>query len=86
MSELQPGTVTVADLYREMSGMRAEVGSALTELKVIAERNKGADQIHTDHETRIRMLERFRWTLAGVSLAGGGIAGYIGYLLGHVRH
>lgn len=28
----------------------------------------------TDHETRLRSLEKFRWTLAGVALASGGVS------------
>lgn len=39
-----------------------------------------------DHEQRIRALERFRFTLAGLSIVGGIIAGAVGYWIGHVLH
>jgi hypothetical protein len=28
----------------------------------------------TDHEVRLRSLEKFRWVLAGAALAGGGLS------------
>jgi hypothetical protein len=37
-----------------------------------------------DHESRIRSLERFRYTLAGGSFLGGVLAGFIGYFVGHL--
>ena len=37
-----------------------------------------------DHEFRIRALERFRFTLAGLSVVGGVAAGTVGYWIGHV--
>ena len=39
-----------------------------------------------DHEARIRALERFRFTLAGLSIIGGIAAGAVGYWIGHVLH
>jgi hypothetical protein len=73
---LPAGTVTIADLYRELTGMRADVTRALTRIEVIDSRD-------TDHEARIRILERFRYTLMGVAVVVGAGSGYIGYLLGH---
>lgn len=85
MSELQPGTVTIADLYRELVAMRADVARALTRIEVIDSRNKGADDLHLDHERRLRQLEAFRWKLAGiaitVSVLCGLLSGYLTYLL-----
>ena len=75
MTELSPGSVTVADLYRELVGMRADVVKALTRIEVIDAANSNADRIHNDHETRIRYLEAVRWKLAGASLVLGAIAG-----------
>jgi len=61
--ELIPtGAVTTADLYREMIGMRTDVTKALTRIEI-------ADKERTDHETRIRTLERFRFTLLGAACA-----------------
>lgn len=86
MSELAPGTVTMGDLYRELVGMRQDITRALTRIEVIDSRNGDADRTTADHEARLRQLERFRYTLAGLSLIGGVGAGWIGYLLGHIYH
>lgn len=50
------------------------------QLAVILERLKAL----ADYETRIRALERFRYTLAGLSLVGGIAAGSLGYLVGWI--
>jgi hypothetical protein len=55
-----------------------KLGEMGIQLAVITEQLKPV----TDHETRIRSLERFRWMLVG---ACGGVSGLTGYLLGHVR-
>jgi len=34
-----------------------------------------------DHETRLRALERFRWSLMGAGIASGGVSGWIANLL-----
>lgn len=86
MSDLVPGAVTIADLYRELVGMRSDLTRVLAHQEATDLINHSADQIHADHETRIRMLERFRYTLAGVAVVGGGLAGWVGYLLGHFVH
>jgi hypothetical protein len=87
VSDLLPaGTVTVADLYRELVGMRADLSRVLVHQEAIDTRMQTADRLDTDHETRIRGLERFRYTIGGLSLVGGAVAGYLGYLLGHFVH
>lgn len=87
MTEIPAGAVTVADLYRELTGLRTDLQAAHMTLRVIEERDQGTRTTLTDHETRIRLLERFRWTIAGLATAGGVIAGYVGYLVGgHVGH
>jgi hypothetical protein len=57
------GAVTTADLYRELIGMRADLVRTMTKLET-------ADIIHTDHEARLRVLEQFKWKLAGALLVG----------------
>ena len=74
------------DLYREIVGLRADVGRALTQIEVLQTRNTEADRIHADQEARLRILERFRYTLGGLALVGGTLAGWLGYLLGHAIH
>lgn len=60
-----------------------EQGKASTTLAVITEQLKTLLNTANDHELRIRSLERFRWTLGGLALAGGAASTLLGYLLGH---
>lgn len=71
------------NIQADVSALRADVTKALTHLEVIDVRNKTADEIHRDFEARIRILEKFRFTLAGLSAVGGILAGAVGYWLGH---
>lgn len=57
MSEMVPGTVTLADLFRVMSAMQSDVARVAMRLEVIDTRNKNADDINHDHEQRLRVLE-----------------------------
>lgn len=75
MTEIPPGAVTVADLYRELVGMRSDLVKALTRIEVIDTVNKGAEDDRRDHEQRLRILEAFKWKLLGVCITGGAIAG-----------
>ena len=86
MSELAPGNVTIGDLYRELVGMRQDITRALTRIEVIDTRNVDADRLHNDHESRLRALERFRFTMGGLAIVGEIVAGVVGYWLGHVLH
>lgn len=70
-------------IAKDLSAMRAEVAKALTHLEVVDTRNLAAEQLHADHETRLRLLERFRYTLAGMAVIGGVLSGFIGDLIGH---
>lgn len=87
MTELQAGQVTVADLYRELVGMRADLSTVLTRQERTDVRTEAADRLDLDHEARIRALESFRWKLTGIALAvstiAGTASGLIGYGLGH---
>jgi hypothetical protein len=67
--------ITAADLYREVTGMRAEVAAALTKLAVIETRNGLSDAAHADQESRLRALERFRYSLMGAAVLAGVLAG-----------
>jgi hypothetical protein len=62
------GVITSADLYRKMEDLRVNVTLALDKLG-------RADQIHADHEMRIRALERFRYSLLGAGMLAGAAAG-----------
>ena len=69
MVDIPGGQVTLADLFRVMSAMQLDVSKVATKLEVIDARNKNADQLHADHEQRIRTLEQFRWKILGLALA-----------------
>lgn len=70
-------------IQADVSALRSDVSRALTHLEVIDARNKTADEVHRDFEARLRLLERFRFTVAGLSVVGGMVAGAVGYWLGH---
>jgi hypothetical protein len=67
MSEEDP-FVTSKDIYREVIRL---VGH----MEGIDARNAAADVIHADHESRIRMLERWRYALPTSIVVGLGSAG-----------
>ena len=58
MSELPPGAITSADLYRKMEDLRVNVTVAMEKLA------NHATEV-SDHEARIRALERFASKLIG---------------------
>lgn len=47
-----------------------------------AERHPDHEHRLTDHEVRMRGLEKFRWQLAGAYAAGGIVGGVLGSLVG----
>ena len=57
MTDIAPGSVTIADLYRELLAMRTDVTQALSRLERVDERNHAAERVQDDHETRLRVLE-----------------------------
>jgi len=74
-AELAPGQVTTADLYRELVGLRGDVSKVLIRQERVELVNQLADQIHADHENRIRALETARAKLVGACLAGSAVMG-----------
>ena len=77
----------------DVSAMRADVAKALTRLEVSDAQLQGivgqlqdhearlrvreAIAVPTDHEGRLRALEKFRYTVGGLALAGGAAAGWV---------
>jgi hypothetical protein len=86
VTDLPSGSITIKDLFLEMQGLRADLTRVLTHMERVDTRNETADKMHADFETRLRLLERFRYTLAGLAVLGGVGSGYLGYLLGHFVH
>lgn len=66
----------------ETSQVLIKLGEMGAQLAVI---NEKLGQL-PDHENRIRALERFKWTIGGLALAGGVVSGAIGYWIGHIIH
>lgn len=59
--------VTIKDVHTQVTAL---VGF----MQGVTERNKHADEIHRDHEARIRMLERWRYSLpVSLIMSGGSI-------------
>jgi len=86
MTEIAPGAVTTADLYRELVGMRQDITKALTRIEVIDSRNNDADKLHSDHESRLRALEAFRWKVTGIAVASSAVVGTVsGVVAAHVH-
>jgi len=78
----------------DVSAMRADVAKALTRLEVSDAQLQGmvtqiqdhearlrvreSITVPADHEGRLRALEKFRYTIGGLAIAGGAIAGWFG--------
>lgn len=67
MTELSPGQVTVADLYKEIVNVRREVGDVAIGVRLAEDRRAGDLEVRGDHERRIRALERAWWKVAGAA-------------------
>ena len=60
-----------SDIRRILEGL-AEVKA---EVRGIRSDNERGEEVHKDHETRLRALERVRWLIAGAGMVlGGGAA------------
>jgi hypothetical protein len=80
VTELPPGVITSADLYRKMEDLQVSVVKALGKIDVF-------DQNIGDHEGRLRRLESFKYALMGAATLAGAASGVISNLLitrGHV--
>lgn len=68
MTDDEEPLVTSKDVYREVVRL---VGH----MEGIDSRNRVADEIHKDHEVRLRMLERWRYGMPASIILGLGSAG-----------
>lgn len=73
-SELAPGSITTADLYRELTIMTVK-------LAVIETQGQQGERQRADHEARIRGLERRWWVALGFASAVGSASGIITALI-----
>lgn len=65
----------------DMSAMRSDVTRAITHLEVFDQWRTTANTVMADHESRLRVLERWKYTLAGMVALGGAAAGIVGNLI-----
>lgn len=69
MAELPAGQVTVADLYRELTGMRRDLAEVITGNRLAEDRHTTNVEQHRDYERRLRFLERGWWKALGAAAA-----------------
>lgn len=67
MTDPQPGSVTTADLYRELVEARRQLTELVTAQRIAEERHLGNVSVHRDHERRLRVLERAWWKVTGAA-------------------
>ena len=76
MTELPAGRITAGDVYRKRDTMSASVIRIEERIQVLP-----------DYESRLRALERFRYTLMGAATLAGTAAGVVsGWLSAGVHH
>lgn len=67
MTEMMPGAVTSADLYREMVEARRQLTELVTSSRIAEERHQGQVDINRDVERRMRAVERAWWKITGAA-------------------
>ena len=73
--------ITLTLLYGEFKDMRADVMNALQKAAVFDARLTAFDAVNSDHEARIRVVERFRYTLMGAAGLIGAASGVVSALI-----
>ena len=73
-------------ISNDVRAMRDDMATAIIDLAIIKVSSQAATADIADHETRLRMLERFRYTLAGMALLAGVLAGLLGSWIGAHVH
>jgi hypothetical protein len=76
----------LTQIQQDIVMLRNDVAKALAHLDVIDSKSTAANEIQKDHEVRLRLLERFRWTILGFTIMGNTLAGFTGYWIAHLLH
>jgi hypothetical protein len=69
--------VTETELRAQLADLRVALARVETTLVGIAKANEGGDELHRDHEDRIRRLEKWMYALTGLAALTGSAAGQI---------
>lgn len=78
LSDLPNGAITALDLFRELVTISARLAT------LEAQGTSQSTDVQ-DHETRIRVLERFRSAMVGAATLTGAAAGFITSYLPHLH-
>lgn len=73
-------TMTESDVNAILVAFTDFKATVTTKLDGIASDNTRGEQVHNDHEARIRSLESVRWKIAGFAAALGALGGFGGGL------
>ena len=61
----------------QLTDLRVAMARVETAIGGIVETNKGGDEVHKDHEQRLRRLERWMFLLTGAAATLGSSAGVV---------
>lgn len=82
------GAITNRDLYEAVRGTEQQIGGLATQVAtLVAEWRSVGQQLDSgskkmgDFETRLRLLEQFRWRIAGAAATTGFVGGAISALV-----
>lgn len=73
-------------ISNDVQAMRSDIATAIVDLAVIKTTGQTDRAGIADHEKRLRQLERFRYTLAGIGILAGILAGILGSIIGPHIH
>ena len=63
------------EVRRVLGALQVGMGRIEEKVDGFRRENDRADELHSDHETRIRRLERWMYTMTALAAAGGSAAG-----------
>lgn len=63
--------ISTAQMYQEMRSLHDALNRIDAKLDALAQRDQAASEMLTDHETRLRQLERARWPLPSLAAVVG---------------
>lgn len=76
-SQLPNAVITITDLYRSMEQTRTTIAEMATDIKLATKELGSHSEDIKDHEGRIRVLEKSRWTAYGAILVISAIVSFV---------